>query len=226
MNEHHLNNPVFHALSGRDSHLGNGKEKVKYFDEEVSPFASFEDGYHRGFDDLYDILPPKRGILYASPQRIEKPPKWKQLMNIAGVQMLHINKVPFENFKADIVPLNTEHVEQMVALAKLTVPGPFGPRTIEFGYYYGIFDGENLVAMTGQRMHVDEFSEVSAVCTHPDYLGRGYATALTRHQVNLIYDQGCQPFLHVRGDNIRAIKVYERLGFAIRSEMNFYLFRK
>ena len=226
MNEHHLSNPVFHALSGRDSLLGNGTDKVKYFDEEVSPFASFEDGYARGFEELYDILPMKRGILYASPQSIEQPAKWKQLMHVAGVQMLHVKKVPFENFKVDIVPLNTDDVDQMVALAKLTVPGPFGTRTIEFGYYYGIFDGDKLVAMTGQRMHVDEYSEVSAVCTHPDYLGRGYATALTQHQVNLIYDQGFQPFLHVRGDNVRAIKVYERLGFAIRSDMNFYLFRK
>ena len=226
MNYDHLNNPVFNALSGRDSHLGSGTDKVKYFDEEVSPFASFEDGYVKGFDDLYEMLPPKRGILYATPKRIAKPGKWKQLMDISGVQMLHVKKVPFENYNINIVPLNTEHIGQMVALAKLTVPGPFSNRTIEFGYYYGIFDTDKLVAMTGQRMHVDEFSEVSAVCTHPGYLGRGYATALTQYQVTLIYDQGFKPFLHVRGDNDRAIKVYERLGFAVRSEMNFYLFRK
>ena len=221
-----LINPVFNALSGRDSHLGSGTEKVKYFYEEVSPFASFEEGYTKGFDDLYDMLPPKRGVLLNNPERIEIPGNWKIIMDIAGVQMIHSKLVPYDFSKLKIVPLTIENVEEMVALAKLTKPGPFASRTIEFGYYHGIFEDGRLAAMTGQRMHVDKFTEVSAVCTHPGYLGKGYATALTQHQVNLIYEQGNQPFLHTRGDNDRAIKVYERLGFEISRPMNFYFLRK
>ena len=221
-----LANPVFYALSGRDKHLGAGTEKVKYFFEEVSPFASYEEGYEKGFDDLYEMLPPKRLILLNNPVRINIPPNWKIIVDIAGVQMVHQKHMPYEYGDMNIVPLGKENVPEMVALAKLTKPGPFASRTIEFGHYHGIFENGRLAAMTGQRMHVDRFNEVSAVCTHPDFLGKGYATALTQHQVNLIYEQGYQPFLHVRGDNTRAIKVYERLGFAVSRPMNFYFLRK
>lgn len=172
------------------------------------------------------MLPVKRGILYANPQRLEIPGSWKILMDIQGIQMIHTKHVPFEYNHDNIVPLNKEHVPEMVALATLTKPGPFASRTIEFGYYFGIFDSGKLVAMTGQRMHIDQFNEVSAVCTHPHYLGKGYATALTQHQVNLIYEQGYHPILHVRADNTRAIKVYERLGFSFSRPMNFYFIRK
>jgi ribosomal protein S18 acetylase RimI-like enzyme len=221
-----LINPVFYALSDRDRHLGTGTEKVKYFYEEVSPFASFEEGYDKGFDELYDMLPPKRGVLLNNPERIKIPPNWKVLLDIEGVQMVHVKRMPYEVPNANIVPLTKENVDEMVALAALTKPGPFASRTIEFGHYHGIFENGKLVAMTGQRMHLDRFNEVSAVCTHPDHLGKGYATALTQHQVNLIYEQGYQPFLHVRGDNTRAIQVYERLGFVISRPMNFYFLRK
>ena len=221
-----LINPVFNALSGRDSHLGTGTEKVKYFYEEVSPFASFEEGYEKGFGDLYEMLPAKRGVLLNNPEKIKIPAYWKILLDIEGVQMIHTKRIPYEYSNLNIVPLTKENVPEMVALAELTKPGPFASRTIEFGYYHGIFENGRIAAMTGQRMHVDRFSEVSAVCTHPDFLGKGYATALTQHQVNLIYEQGYQPFLHVRADNSRAIRVYERLGFVISRPMNFYFLRK
>jgi predicted GNAT family acetyltransferase len=82
------------------------------------------------------------------------------------------------------------------------------------------------VAMTGQRLHPQQYTEVSAVCTHPDHLGNGYASALVQHQVQLILQQGKTPFLHVREDNSRAIALYERLGFSISRNMNFYFMRR
>ena len=114
----------------------------------------------------------------------------------------------------------------MVALARLTKPGPFDTRTIEFGHYYGFLEAGRLAAMTGQRMHVGPYSEVSAVCTHPDFLGRGYATRLIGQQLALIGAAGEMPFLHVRADNARAIAVYERLGFVANGPMNFYFLKR
>ncbi len=114
----------------------------------------------------------------------------------------------------------------MVQLARLTKPGPFAKRTIEFGQYYGVFENGRLAAMTGQRLHIQNFTEVSAVCTHPDFLGKGYAAALVQHQMNLILKDGQIPFLHVRADNERAIAVYERLGFKKQGTMNSYFLKR
>jgi predicted GNAT family acetyltransferase len=114
----------------------------------------------------------------------------------------------------------------MIQLATLTKPGPFNTRTIEFGHYHGIFENNRLAAMTGQRLHVDDHTEISAVCTHPDFLGKGYAATLMRHQVKFILAQNQIPFLHVRADNSRAIALYERLGFKENRVMNFYFMKR
>ena len=221
-----LQNPVYHSLLFNDSHLGFGEGKVRCFHEEVSPFAGFEEGYSQGFDELYHLLPAKRRILFASPQVHATPKGWQLAVAVEGLQFLFEGKEQTEDLSFQQTPLTEEHIPQMLALAKLTKPGPFGQRTIEFGHYHGVFEGDKLVAMTGQRLHVQNFTEFSAVCTHPNYLGKGYATALVQHQVNLILRNGQQPFLHVRADNSRAIAVYERLGFVVQGPMNFYFLRK
>ena len=221
-----LQNPVYHSLRLNDSHLGFGAENVMAFDEAVSPFAGFEQGYGDGFSDLYELLPPGRTILYATPQRITTPKQWELLAAVEGLQFLYDGPTPEEAPAFAPIPLTEEQVPQMIALAQLTKPGPFGPRTIEFGHYHGIFSNGQLVAMTGQRLHVAQYTEISAVCTHPDHLGKGYAAALVHHQVGLIVQAGQVPFLHVRADNQRAIAVYERLHFKVQGPMNFYFMQK
>jgi GNAT superfamily N-acetyltransferase len=217
-----LYNPVFNALTTGDKHLGFGNEKARAFLDDVSPFAGFADDSAYGFDDLYDLFDRTRYILFATPARIAVPRKWKLIQHVEGIQMIYHGGLLAEDRPYELISLNTSHVPEMVALAELTKPGPFGVRTIEFGNYHGVFEDGKLVAMTGQRMHVNNYTEVSAVCTHPLHAGKGYATALVRHQVNLVLDQGQIPFLHVRGDNAGAIRVYERLGFHTSRPMNFY----
>ena len=217
-----LNNPVYESLVNGDRHLGGGKGKVRYFEEEVSPFAGFETGYENGFSDLYDQLPPGRKILYATRKNLTEPQSWKLMHEIKGLQFV-LEKPVFKSPVAhNLVPLSDQHIPEMVALATLTKPGPFSTRTIEFGNYFGIFENEKLVAMTGQRLHVQNYTEISAVCTHPEHLGKGYAYALMQHQVNLILKNNQVPFLHVRADNSRAIEIYERIGFKENGGMNFY----
>ena len=221
-----LYNPVYNALLSGDAHLGLGFGKVRWFDAEVSPFAGFPEGYDKGFDDLYDLLPGGRKILYATPEKIKEPKGWQLLAEINGLQFVYAGKPKSSGDLLNIVPLNNENVEEMVQLAMLTKPGPFNTRTIEFGHYFGIFENGKLVAMAGQRLHVENYAEISAVCTHPDYLGKGFAAALMQQQLRLIQSQGQFPFLHVRADNSRAIALYERLHFKVSREMNFYFMKR
>jgi len=225
--EHPLHNPVFNALRSGDSHFALGNAQVKYFPAEVSPYAGFDSNNATGFDQLHALLPAGRQILFARPEPLEAiPTGWKLRHAIAGVQMIHDGKAPASPSFDAVQPLQAEHIPAMIALTRLTRPGPFASRTIEFGGYHGIFINGALAAMTGQRLHVGNYTEVSAVCTHPDHLGKGYATLLLQHQLQLILAQGQQPFLHVRADNERAIGVYERLGFTISRPMEFYFMER
>lgn len=221
-----LYNPVFNALLSGDRHLGFGTDTVKCFDEEVSPFVGFATGNHSGFGELHELLPQDRRILYAIPEPISEPAGWEFRAQISGLQFVFPEGVVPADPSFIPVPLNESHVPEMIKLTALTKPGPFDKRTIEFGYYHGIFEDDRLAAMTGQRMHVQDHTEISAVCTHPDFLGRGYAAALLLHQLHLILSHNQRPFLHVRDDNNRAIALYERLGFKVNRPMNFYFMKK
>jgi ribosomal protein S18 acetylase RimI-like enzyme len=217
-----LHNPVYHALLSGESHWAEGDEYVKYFPTDVSPFAGFGSERTDGFERLHALLPLGRSILFARPEPLEEiPAGWQVRHHIPGTQFIHHGQVASANFDA-LQPLGKPHIEEMIALTRLTRPGPFGSRTIEFGGYHGIFENGRLAAMTGQRLHVGNYTEVSAVCTHPDDWGKGYATLLLLHQLHLILKQGKQPFLHVRADNERAIGVYQRLGFVASRPMHFY----
>jgi predicted GNAT family acetyltransferase len=133
---------------------------------------------------------------------------------------------PSSSTSLQIVELGVGDSPEMLELTALTKPGPFGPRTHELGYYVGIRDGGKLVAMAGERMKVPGHTEVSAVCTHPDHLGKGYAAALMKEVMRSIRERAEIPFLHVRSDNSRAIAIYERLGFSKRWEGHYAVLRR
>ena len=108
--------------------------------------------------------------------------------------------------------LGAGDVPEMLELAAVTEPGPFFARTIELGLYLGIRDGGRLVAMAGERMLLDDYTEISAVCTAPSHQGRGYARSLMAALMHKVLDEGREPFLHVKQEN-GARLLYERLGF-------------
>ena len=127
--------------------------------------------------------------------------------------------------RIDIVELGQFDSPEMLELTELTKPGPFGPRTHELGAYVGIRKKGKLVAMAGERLKVDSHTEVSAVCTHPEHTGKGYARVLMLEIMKRICERGETPFLHVRQDNARAVQLYERLGFRSRKLIHFAVLR-
>lgn len=120
------------------------------------------------------------------------------------------------------VELTERSRSDMLALTALVFPGFFRARTIEMGRYIGIYHGRVLAAMAGERMRIDGYQEISGVCTHPEFLGRGYAQRLVALMTNAVLDRGVTPFLHVHRENTRALSLYEHLGYRVRAELGLW----
>jgi len=221
---HPLDNPVWAALSGRQQNFATGSGRFKCFRDDVGLFAAAarpEDGY----EGLGDVMHPGAvvGIVTTAPIGIP-----------AGLELVEASAVP-QMVAASFVPAGRDvsmrtladpDVPAMLELTGLTRPGPFFSRTIELGHYLGVFDGPRLVAMAGERMRLPGLTEISAVCTHPDYQGRGYAKALMSSIGREIVARGETPFLHVRAANAVAIATYRSLGFDVRREIIFTVLRR
>jgi len=145
------------------------------------------------------------------------PDRWTAAWSIPCFQMI-LPRAP-SGGGVDFVPLDASHSAEMVALADLTVPGPFGSRTCEFGGYIGVRDGGRLVAMAGERLRLPGLTEISAVCTDAEHRGRGIAAGLVTELVRRIRERDEVPFLHVMTTNVGAIRVYAALGFEVRREI-------
>lgn len=223
---HILDNPAWNALISGNKELSNGNERAKYFSEDVSPFAGVKETSYKELQFLYETIPFDRSVAFISPEKIEIPPPWQVLEQTTAHQMVHDQIIEKKTVHDKIVTLDIKDIPAMLALTKLTHPGPFFVNTIVFGHYEGIFNDGKLVAMAGQRLHPFEFMEISAVCTHPDHTGHNYATTLISHQIDRMRAQSGLPFLHVRSGNLKAIKLYNALGFITRKELSIYIIKK
>ena len=223
---HILDNPAWNALNSGNKTLSNGNDNVKYFSNDVSPFVGLQEPTESNFKFLFDMLPSAGFYNLISPEEIVIPAPWKVIKHIKVLQMVQnkpLEAIPTSN---RILALGEHNVPEMLTLTQLTNPGPFATRTIDFGYYQGIFNNDKLVAMAGQRMNPYQYAEISAVCTHPDHLGKGYAKQLLLSQIQRIKAAGNIPFLHVLSTNERAIQVYETIGFETRTKLSIYIMEK
>lgn len=224
--EHILDKLIWNALNSGNKHLANGNDNVKYFDKEVSPFIGLKETSDNNFQLLYDTIPFDGAFGFVSNNEVSIPAPWKIARHMKVLQMVYDKQLKNIVTTGEIVPLGEHNVPEMLSLTQLTNPGPFASRTIDFGYYRGIFKDAQLIAMAGQRMNPSPYAEISAVCTHPDHLGKGYAKQLLLDQIYRIQQASEIPFLHVLGTNTRAKDVYESLGFETRKELNFYIITK
>jgi len=218
---HILENPVWQALSTRDSRFNQGDQVVKYFSSEVSPFLGMDSWEDEHQHILLQSMPKGRSFSVMIQDKINFIDEFEVVFTTPLYQMVCNKLNPALQDGKKSIALDLKNVPEMLALTELTKPGPFLPETINFGNYIGLFDEEKLVSMAGERLHAENFTEISAVCTDPEYLGKGLAAHLLREAANKVIQDGFTPFLHVRADNSRAIAMYERLGFEKRTEMYF-----
>ena len=219
-------NPVWQALSSRQAHFNIGGNFLRFFPADVSPFVGMQHWDERDLPVLMNELPANRPFSVMITRKVPLPEGLEVVFTCPLYQMCCYQLVPMLSPTLSIRKLGYTDVSQMLSLTNRTKPGPFLERTIEMGHYYGVFDNGILVSMAGERLRLDGFTEISAICTEPSYLGRGYASVLTTHIAQSIFESGNIPFLHVKTDNTRAIDVYSRTGFEIRSEVYFAIFRK
>lgn len=224
---HLLDNPIWSALTTAQRHFSIGDGLARAFVPEIGPLSGIAEETSAAYDDLRaDANPDAVQVLF-----LDQPPVsregWTLIRDGQLTQMVY-SGMGTEEFEtpAGMRRLTAADVPAMVELATLTEPGPFRNRTHELGAFFGIFEGNRLLAMAGQRMRVPRFVEVSAVCTHPDARGRGYARTLMSAVMKLILSQGDTPFLHSFAQNHNAIRVYNALGFTHRRSFHLEVLKK
>ncbi|MEP7244614.1 MAG: GNAT family N-acetyltransferase [Gammaproteobacteria bacterium] len=218
MNDVPLDNPVWSALRTHHSRFALTHGAVARYPADMAPFVAVgsaqpgpEEPLERSVgagDSVYFVgVVPELGAA------------WQVSFLGLMPQMICQSPVVVRPGPELLVLTEARHRADMMALTGLVFPGFFRSRTPEMGRYLGIYVDDKLVAMAGERMRFDRYREISAVCTHPGFLGRGYAQRLIAQLTNDNLEQGITPMLHVNRDNVRAISVYERLGYTHRAQI-------
>ncbi len=211
-----LNNAIWYALTTEQSHLAEGNHLARRFPRDISPFGAIKTQSPSDYEALANLLSGDT-IALCMDSKPDLPPGWTTRISLDVYQMTFEGPPPAKPSQV-IRKLTHADVPEMLALTKLTEPGPFLSRTIDLGAYYGIHDSGSLVALAGERLRLTGFTEVSAVCTHPAFRGRGYGNTLMSKVISGILDRGETPFLHVKTDN-PAIALYRKLGFQVRAQL-------
>lgn len=220
-----LDNPIWNSLSTTHASFAEGDDLAKRYPVAVTPLAATRDQSAESYDSLAQLLGPGGGAGLALDAPPALPAGWTLVQELRLAQMIWTSVVapPVEHGVED---LNISNVQEMLMLTELTKPGPFGKRTPELGSYIGIRDAGQLVAMAGERLRLPGYTEISAVCTHPQHRGRGYASSLVSALIHKITKRDETPFLHVTTENVNAIHVYEKLGFKTRRIINLAIVRR
>jgi GNAT superfamily N-acetyltransferase len=217
--EHKLDNPIWYSISETHKNFGIDFGTTKFYHPDYCPFGGFTD-----FDTIENSISEYAKLantFFIIGQKPIVPANLKLNNELLCLQMIIYNPIDI-TFDDQIVKLEEEHLDDLLELVKIVYPEYFKKKTYSLGNYYGIYKDNQLVAITGERMQMDDFIEVSAVITHPNHTGKGYAKQLVAHTVNAIFAQNKTPFLHVAESNSGAVKLYEKLGFQTRIKMSIW----
>jgi len=217
---HALDNPAWTALTTCQAHLAVGSDLARRYPEELTSIAAVARPEHDALDELATLIADGGSTslpaTFASLASLIRPPLTLTFTKTL-VQMVCDRRLPSAPADVELCPLGEPDREEMVELAALTHPGPFRSHTYRFGTYWGIRVNGVLAAMGGQRMHLPQHRELSAICTHPNFRGRGYARAIVDQLMTTTFDEGLTPFLHVEDQNRSAQALYATLGFVERA---------
>jgi GNAT superfamily N-acetyltransferase len=215
---HPLDYPIWFALITRQRALAEGGARARRYPPAIAPFAATADTSPQSFAALGALMTESDIAVLFTPDPVTPPGEFKILLSETGEQMVG---TPAESSirGVEAVTLGADDVPAMMELAELTKPGPFALRTHELGTFLGIRIDGQLVAMAGERMKPANYTEITAVCVHPNHRGRGYAQVLLGAVASQITACGEIPFLHVFSKNESAIALYRRQGMESRRRL-------
>ncbi|MDO6811993.1 GNAT family N-acetyltransferase [Tenacibaculum soleae] len=218
-----LNNPVWNSLNETHDTFSIKYDGIKFYAPEYCPFGGFIN--LENSSDGIDNYSAKNNNFYV----VGKKPLFSNALtlnkNLVCNQMI-LDKPINISINEQIVELKTQRQKtELFHLVNKIQPGYFNSKTSDLGNYFGIYKDEKLIAVTGERMKMNEFTEISAVITHPEHTGKGYAKQLIKQTTNQIFKENKIPYLHVAESNIGAIKLYEKLGFTTRRKISFWNFK-
>jgi len=222
---HPLDNVVWTALTTRHAGLARGGALARRYDPDFARFAGFPEPTPAAFEALAGDMAAGEFVAVSLPVEVDPGPAFEVLDRRDLVQMVGVvagGAVRPDAFRV----LAPDDVPRMTELVQLTAPGPWFARTAELGRFIGIEVDGRIVAMAGERMRVPGHTEMSAVCCHPDFRGRGWPTDLMRAVSREIVARGETPFLHVLGENAPAIALYEKLGLRERQRTRLLILRR
>lgn len=219
-------NPVWHALTTTHRAIAIGDGRAWRYPAAIAPFVAVDDDGPAAAESAAALVASGESFYFVGVAPVDLDP-WESIGAGRIVQMHWSGgDLPAAPSAIEIVELDARDRDAMVELTRIAFPGFFRAETQRLGRYVGVRDRDALVAMAGERMAWPGFREVSAVCTHPDHVGRGYAAALSLAVMRGILARGERPFLHASVGNDRAIRLYERLGFATRLELPLWHLRR
>ncbi len=220
-----LINPVWQSLCETQKLFSLEYEGVKFYDPNICTFGAFTNASKTAIA-LNEYAKLTDSFFLVSENEAPTFDTNFVILNrkIEGCQMVLENFIEAE-ITEQIIPLTNIHLEEVYKLIWLVMPGYYQKRTFEMGKYFGIFKNEKLIAIAGQRMQTNDWIEVSAIVTHPDHTRKGYAKQLTSHITQEILKENKRPILHTTKGN-KAIGLYEKLGYTLTRDMNWWHFYK
>jgi GNAT superfamily N-acetyltransferase len=206
-------NPVWHALRSKHRKLAQCAGDACRYPGDVVPFAAIRVPSAGPMLALRSLFEPSESVWIIGKEYADVP-GLVRAETLECLQMSLPNSIVVPDTDTEIVPLSDANADEMVALTTLAFPGFFRQRTCEMGSYYGVRSpsGE-LIAMGGERLKLDGFTEISGVCTHPAFRGRGLAGAIIWQLAREHRNEGVVSWLHVASTNRRAAELYLRMGF-------------
>jgi ribosomal protein S18 acetylase RimI-like enzyme len=223
--KHILDRPAWSALTTRHAALSEGGDLARRYDPTIVPFAAARDDSAESLKALGGLAGAGETMILIQADAIILPKGYVADLTATGVQMI-LKRTPPRASDERVERLTEADAPDMVSLATLTKPGPLTLRALALGEFFGVKVDGRLVAMAGERMKADDFTEVSGVCAHPDVQGRGLGKLLSIFMTHRVLDRGETPFLHAFATNKPAISLYESIGFELRTMMNVAMIRK